>query len=58
MHCDEIVMKPYSPCEYNHMFSFPKEWDTEECFWLTGIWVSHEEDVLWICLVEHTHFEL
>ena len=51
VHCQEI--KPSFTDHHDHFFSFPKEWETEECIWLTGIWLSHEDAVSWVQLRYH-----
>ena len=51
VHCQEI--KPSFTDHHDHFFSFPKEWDTEECIWLMGMRLSHEDAVSWVQLMYH-----
>ena len=51
VYCHKI--KPTFDHFYDLSFSFPNEWETEECIWLTGMWLSHEEAVSWVQLRYH-----
>lgn len=48
VHCDGIKSSPLGFEDYEHYFSFPKEWPKESYICLVGMWLSHEADVSWV----------